>query len=145
MNESIKVLPRERRIECCSDSPVESVGLLVAVIEGVVVSLPEVVIEVDVVGVHIVSHVQVSVPVLQLGVVVVRDRGEWVEKIGVNGDILDHFVLLSLGVLLIHTSLEGEDDLGDEKTGSGVEQEVGAVVKTSQSTQSVSSHITFSN
>ena len=64
--------------------PVVKPDSFVVVIVRVVVSLPDVILLVDVILVHVVSHVDVREGVLQLGVVVPWDGREWVEKIWVH-------------------------------------------------------------
>ena len=54
-------------------SPVVKVGSLVVVVEGVVETLPNIGLSVDLVLVQVIVHVDVSETVLQFGVVVVRD------------------------------------------------------------------------
>ena len=63
---------------------------------GVVIVLPCVFFNVDVVLVNVVAHVDAGKNILQLGVVVVGYWGEGVEKVGVHLFFLDHSVPLSL-------------------------------------------------
>ena len=73
---------------------------MVVVVEAVVVVFPEIIVSVDVVLVNVVPHVGMCEDVLELGVVVVRDLSERVEKIWVHWTRLDHTVPLGfLGII----------------------------------------------
>ena len=64
--------------------PVIDIRLLVVVIVGVVITLPDVGLGVDLVRVDFVVHVDMCKAILQLGVVVIGDGSEGVEQIGIN-------------------------------------------------------------
>ena len=94
---------------------------MVVVIVRVVIVLPRVLLHVDVVLVHVVAHVHACKNVLQLGVVVVRHRGEGVEKVGVYLLFLDHRVPLSLLCGCNTGVVPGYKDVAGEEGSSWVE------------------------
>ena len=82
--------------------PVVGINLLVVVIVRIVVALVEIVLWVDVILIDVVSHVDVCVGVLELGVVVERNGGEGVEVVGVNGSCLRTILqTVNSGLLLL--------------------------------------------
>ena len=119
--------------------PVESESLLVVVIVRVMEVLPYVALSIDVVLVQVVVHVDVGEVVADLWRVVIRNRREGIEEIGINSLGLGHSIpLLLLGLLIAglhvwldHIQVEGED--------AGVQQEVGAPGHSSEGAQSVGS------
>ena len=67
-------------------------------VEAIVVVLPKVLVGVDMVLIHVVAHVGVCEDVLELGVVVIGNLSERIEKVWVDWARLDHVVpLLFLG------------------------------------------------
>ena len=124
--------------------PVPFVGVLVAVVVGVVVVSPVVVFLADMVLVGVVAEVDVGEDVLELGVVREGDGSEWVEVVGVDGLGLAHDLILVLDtslLLLLSVGLVGTE----VKTSNGwVDKEVGGPSHAAHSAQSVSSaHIDF--
>ena len=111
-------------------SPVIHVGLLVTVIIHVVVASPSIVIDIQVVGFKIVSHVEVSVHVFQLGVVVVWDRREWIEEIWINGLGWSHGLPLRLIGGFVVPLLPGHHNLVDKEEESWVDHQVSAPAHT---------------
>ena len=77
-------------------------SFLVAMVVRVVKALPDVVLSVDVVLVDVVDQVDISVGILQLGVVMEGNGRERVEEVGIDGPGLGHVVVLFLldGVVL---------------------------------------------
>lgn len=114
--------------------PVVDVVRLIVVIVRVVVVLPHILLGVDLVLVQITVHVDVSETILQLGVVVVGDRSERIEQIGVNLGGLGHrlpLLLLRLLLVALHVGLHNvEIDTED----AGVSQEVEAIAHAAKST-----------
>jgi len=112
------------------------------VIVRVVVPLPDVVLLIDVVLVHVVSHVDVSEGVLQLGVVVPWDWREWVEQIWVHFLCLHHvfqiLIKLFLFLLLGVWNISPEVTTDKERVG----EEVGEVVHATEGAQCVCLHFT---
>jgi len=96
------------------------------VVVGVVVILPLVVLRVDMVLIHILAHVDLSEDILELGVVVEGNGGEWVEVVGVDSFSLGHSVVFSLLLGLLSAGLVRL--VGAEVKGNscGVDEEVGA-------------------
>ena len=133
----------ERKKERCADrshtGPVEEVSLLVAVVVGVEVALPDVVLGVHVVCIDIVAQIDIGEDILELGVVVEGHGSEWVEVVRVNWASLGHiFHLLSLGssFLFLLVGLVGaEVDAGDGR----VDEEVGAPAHAAEGGESVRS------
>ena len=122
---------------------VVQVALLVVVVEGVVIVLPDVVLHVNVVLVDVVSHVNVRIHILERWVVMVGNGGERVEEIGIDGFSLDHSVpFVSLG-LLVGGVVPGHSDKVCKEEGTGVESEVDTVTHATKTAQSVSSHYSF--
>ena len=73
-----------RRVPGSDTGPVPNVRLLVAMVVGVEIVLPHVVLGVKVVLVDVMAHVDVGEDVLELGVVRERNGREWVEVVGIN-------------------------------------------------------------
>jgi hypothetical protein len=76
-------------------SPVVGVSIFVVVIVGVMVVLPHVVVNIEVIFVDVVVHVYMSEDILELWVVVIGNSREWIENIWI------HFLYLAHGVPLI--------------------------------------------
>ena len=92
------------------------------------------------------SHVDVSVDVLEFGVVVEGDRSEGVEVIGVDSLSRAHGIPFLLLGGLITSSFVRQDNVVDEGSSGGVEHEVHTVAHSTEGGQSVSSrHISFIN
>ena len=108
-------------------NPVVCVSGVVIMIKRVVEALPYVALGVDLVLIQVSVHVDVSETILQLGVVVVRNGGEGIEKIGINLFGLGHILpLLLLGLLLtvLHVRLHNIEVNAQD---AGVNEEVKAV------------------
>ena len=133
----------ERKKERCTDrsnaGPVEEVSPLVAVVVGVEVALPDVVLGVHVISIDIVAQIDIGEDILELGVVVEGHGSEWVEVVRVNRASLGHvFHLLSLGsgLLILLVGLVGaEVDAGDGR----IDEEVGAPAHAAEGGESVRS------
>ena len=117
--------------------PVIEVRFFVVVVVGVVVALPDVVLDVDLVAVEIITHVNISEDVLELGVVVEGHWCEWIEVVGVNGLRFGHFIPLFLFASLFLALCVGCVDTEVEANGAWVEKEVGAPAHFTESAQRV--------
>ena len=110
----------------------------------VVVVLPLVVLHVDVVLVHVLAHVDVGEDILQFGVVVERDRREWIEVVGIDNLSFGHCSHLSIFNCLFRLDLVGLVDSKVDANGDGVDHEVGTPAHTTEGAQSVdSAHFLF--
>ena len=114
--------------------PVVKPDSFVVVIVRVVVSLPDVILLVDVILVHVVSHVDVREGVLQLGVVVPWDGREWVEEVWVHFLSLHHVlkVLVELCLFLLLCVWNVTIEVSTCK--NGVSKKVSVVVHASEDT-----------
>lgn len=89
--------------------------------------LPYILLCVDLILVQVSVHVDVSETVLQLWVVVIRNRSEGIEEIGVDLACLRHnipLLLLLLGLAVLHVWLHNVEV---EPEDAGVGQQVQAV------------------
>ena len=102
------------------------------------VPLVDVIFLVDVVLVHVVSHVDVSEGILQLGVVVPWNCTEWVEQIWVHCLCLDHVVQVFLELPLLLLLCVRHIDEAVCTCKEWVEKKMRVVVYTAESTQRVS-------
>lgn len=105
-------------------APVEGVRLLVIVIVSIVISLPGVVSDVNVVLIDVSSGVEVLVGVLSFLVIEIWDRSEGREVIRVNFLSHRHGVSLLLNSLIGRSLSPGCNYERVEEVGSGVEHEV---------------------
>jgi hypothetical protein len=81
----------------------------VVVVEGVVEVLPDVFLGVQLILVEIVMHANMRETILQLGVVVIRNRSEGIEQVRVNLAGLWHIlplILLGLVCRILHVGLD---------------------------------------
>ena len=105
------------------------------------VALPDVVVLVDVVLVHVMSHVDVSEGVLQLWVVVPWDRREGVEKIWVHFFCLHHVLhLLVERCLLCLLAIEVVVGIEASTSKDWIGEKVSVIVHAPESTHRVSLH-----
>ena len=104
------------RVNLSNTGPIVKMRLLVAMIVGVMVALPDVVLHIDVMLIEVVAHVDVSVRILELWVVVEGHRGERIENVGVDRSSLRHVVPLllfgslffGLGIRLVDSDIEAK-------------------------------------
>ena len=122
--------------------PVVEVLLLVAMIVGIVVVLPQVVVGVDRLVVHVVAHVDLGEDVLELGVVMERNSREWVEVVGVDLRGLSHGVSIRLFLVFLLLGLVWRVDTEVGGDGGRVDKHVGAPAHAAERAHSVgSAHI----